>query len=178
MNQAYGVKMICDVLRGISSSEITELGFDSLSTYGIMKDYSEDKIRGIIHSLIFQRYINTSEDRLPILSVSKSSAAVLKGKERVFAQLLKEEKTQTNENEINTGLLMKLKDLRKNLASRASVPSYVIFTDAALNDMCRKKPKTLVEFSSVSGVGAAKLDKYGEFFIKAIREYEENNPGT
>ena len=178
-NQRYGVKMIVDVLRGVGNSRITNLGFDSISTYGIMKEYSEDKIRAIVNSLVFQGYINTSDDSFLVLSVDRSATAILKGNKKVSARLLKETKFEVNKTaddaDINTGLLMHLKTLRKDIAQRASVPAYVVFTDATLKDMCRKKPQNLIQFASVSGVGAAKLEKYGGIFLKAIGEYEEHN---
>ena len=74
---------------------------------------------------------------------------------------------------VDNDLLAHLKALRKTLAARASVPAYVVFADAALIDMCKKKPKTMAEFSNVSGVGRAKLERYGEIFIKAIKEFDE-----
>jgi ATP-dependent DNA helicase RecQ len=68
-------------------------------------------------------------------------------------------------------LYEKLKELRKEFAAKENVPAYIVFTDATLRDMCRKRPTSLVQFSAVNGVGAVKLEKYGEAFIKAISSY-------
>lgn len=179
-NQMYGIKMICDILRGSKNSRLINLGFDGLSTYGLMKDYSENKVRSIINSLVVQEYLVLTEGEYPILKLGKGAAAVLKGKENITTKILKEEQTEPPKKDseyeaIDSGLFAYLKVLRKDLAFRASVPAYVVFTDASLKDMCRKKPKNLREFSGVSGVGRSKLDKYGEIFIKAINDYEENN---
>jgi ATP-dependent DNA helicase RecQ len=62
-------------------------------------------------------------------------------------------------------LFEKLKELRKEIAAREGVPAYIVFNDASLRDMCRKKPTTTAQFSSVNGVGSVKLEKYGEAFI-------------
>ena len=70
-------------------------------------------------------------------------------------------------------LLAALKDLRKSLAMRQSIPAYVVFTDATLVDMCRLKPKTQEEFMEVSGVGQAKSQRYGEVFLAVIAEFSE-----
>ena len=70
-------------------------------------------------------------------------------------------------------LLAALKDLRKSLAMRQSIPAYVVFTDATLVDMCRLKPKTQEEFMEVSGVGQAKSQCYGEVFLAVIAEFSE-----
>jgi len=68
-------------------------------------------------------------------------------------------------------LLDKLKKLRKEIAAKESVPAYIVFSDASLQDMCRKKPVSPVQFSAVNGVGSVKLEKYGEIFTKLIRDY-------
>ena len=69
---------------------------------------------------------------------------------------------------IDKALFEKLKELRKKLAAKENVPAYIVFSDANLRDMCRKKPVSLVQFSAVNGVGAVKLEKYGEMFIEVI----------
>ncbi|MDR2941493.1 MAG: DNA helicase RecQ [Treponema sp.] len=79
--------------------------------------------------------------------------------------------TQNMSDDIDNDLLGKLKKLRKEIAAKESVPSYIVFTDASLRDMCRKKPVSLVQFSGVNGVGSVKLEKYGEIFTDLIREH-------
>jgi ATP-dependent DNA helicase RecQ len=66
-------------------------------------------------------------------------------------------------------LFERLKDLRKKLATEENVPAYIIFTNASLLDMCRRKPTSLIQFSAVNGVGEVKLEKYGEAFIDVIK---------
>ncbi|MDR2964806.1 MAG: HRDC domain-containing protein, partial [Treponema sp.] len=63
------------------------------------------------------------------------------------------------------------KELRRTLAVKESVPAYIVFSDASLRDMCRKKPVSLVQFSAVNGVGAVKLEKYGEMFTEVIKNW-------
>jgi ATP-dependent DNA helicase RecQ len=73
--------------------------------------------------------------------------------------------------EEDEALLTKLKELRRSLAQAGRVPAYIVFSDAALRDMCRKRPLSEAAFLSVAGVGEAKLRKYGEAFIKLIGEH-------
>ena len=68
-----------------------------------------------------------------------------------------------------------LKELRANLAKEACVPAYVVFSNATLTDMARKKPKTISEFRKVSGVGEIKAAWYGTAFINCIKQYYEEN---
>jgi ATP-dependent DNA helicase RecQ len=73
---------------------------------------------------------------------------------------------------VDEALLTKLKELRRVFAQEARVPAYIVFSDAALRDMCRKLPVTETAFLAVSGVGETKLKKYGATFIKLIGEHK------
>lgn len=182
--QRYGAKMICDILRGGTGDRLTAAGLDTLSTYGIMKEVSEKRIRSITDRLIMQEYIEKTGGEYPILRVKPSAAAVLKGNERVTARLPKEEepkrrKTAAVQSAVfnaDPGLLAELKSLRTYIAAAQGVPAYVVFADSALLDMCEKLPKTDSEFLNISGVGAVKLERYGAEFMKAIANYIEANP--
>lgn len=181
--QRYGVKMICDMLRGGENEKITSAGLDKLSTYGIMGDVSEKRVRAVIDRLILQGYVEKTEGEYPILKVRQSAAAVLKGTERVSARLPKEEepkrkKTAAAVETFNADpkLLAELKSLRSKIAAGQGVPAYVVFADSALLDMCAKKPRTDSEFLEVSGAGAVKLERYGAEFMSLISEYVSENP--
>ena len=74
---------------------------------------------------------------------------------------------------IDDGLLQRLKEVRTKEAAKARLPAYMVFSNAALEDMAKKKPLTEEEFLNVSGVGDAKLTRYGEVFLGTIAEYLE-----
>jgi ATP-dependent DNA helicase RecQ len=74
---------------------------------------------------------------------------------------------------VDEALLTKLRELRRSFAQAGGVPAYIVFSDAALKDMCRKQPLTETAFLSVSGVGEVKLKKYGEAFIRLIGEHRD-----
>ena len=75
----------------------------------------------------------------------------------------------------NDPLFEELRKIRKELADQGGVPPFVIFSDKSLQDMCARRPKTAEEFLEVNGVGANKLEKYGEAFLSAIRDFEPVN---
>ena len=77
---------------------------------------------------------------------------------------------------VDLGLFKALKELRNQLAAEEHVPAYIIFADAALRDMCRKLPQTNAEFLNVSGVGNAKMAKYGDKFTGLIKAYRGKHP--
>jgi ATP-dependent DNA helicase RecQ len=77
---------------------------------------------------------------------------------------------------VDEGLFLRLKELRGRLAQEIKSPAYIVFSDASLRDMCRKRPQSPEHFLSVAGVGAVKLEKYGAAFMAAIREYGDQAP--
>lgn len=172
--QRFGITTICDILRGSESEKLSRAGLDTLSTYGIMKDESERKIKIICDKLISMGYVERTEDKYPVLKLAGSAVEVLRGEKKVMARLpvlkIREEKAQVVYEYDNT-LMEKLKALRAEIAAAQGVPAYVVFADTALRDMCVKLPRTDHDFLSVSGVGAAKLERYGDRFMKVISDH-------
>lgn len=177
--QRYGKKVICDVLRGSKNERLISAGLSRQSTYGIMADCPEKRLRDIIDHLCENGYMTAQGDEYPILKLAPKSRGVLTGQEtlRMMLEIPQKKKAAAAKDAplspADEKLLAALKDLRKSLAMRQSIPAYVVFTDATLIDMCRLKPKTQEEFMEVSGVGQAKSQRYGEVFLTVIAEFSE-----
>ena len=177
--QRYGKKAICDVLRGSKNERLISAGLSRQSTYGIMADCPEKRLRDIIDHLCENGYMTAQGDEYPILKIAPKSCGVLTGQEtlRMMLEIPQKKKAAAVKDALlpsaDEKLLAALKDLRKSLAMRQSIPAYVVFTDATLVDMCRLKPKTQEEFMEVSGVGQAKSQRYGEVFLAVIAEFSE-----
>lgn len=177
--QRYGKKVICDVLRGSKNERLISAGLSRQSTYGIMADCPEKRLRDIIDHLCESGYMTAQGDEYPILKLAPKSRGVLTGQEtlRMMLEIPQKKKAAAVKDALlppaDEKLLAALKDLRKSLAMRQSIPAYVVFTDATLVDMCRLKPKTQEEFIEVSGVGQAKSQRYGEVFLAVIAEFSE-----
>ncbi len=175
--RSFGKMMIADILHGSQNKKILDSGFDTISTYGIMSDIPVHRIMTIMDYLVDKGYLAVAEGQYPVITLTKSSAELLKGSKIISMKLTKEireEKTKTDKTvlyDIDQNLFGELKKLRNKLASEAHIPAYIVFADAALRDMCRKMPKNRTEFLNVSGVGEAKADKYAEQFTGLIREY-------
>ena len=180
--QRYGKKMICDVLRGSKNERLLRFKLDNQSTYGIMKDSSQKRIRDIIEHLEQIGFIFSEGGEYPVLKVSATSYGVLKGKSPLSMKIPKEQKKEpkpaVKDADINAvidkDLLDELKQLRRKLAIEKNVPAYIIFSDATLTDMCKKLPMTPEEFLTVSGVGKTKLAQYGEIFLEVINKFLNN----
>ncbi len=176
MKEKYGVKLLVDTLRGSENEKVMRLRLNSLSTYGIMREVKEKRIRDIINFLSLNSYIFITNSEYPVVKLGERAREVLFNGEKLNMKMAKEvEKPVRAEKklqDVDSGLFGKLKELRTEIARREKVPAFIVFSDAALIDMCRKRPKTEYDFLDVSGVGQAKLKRYGSEFIKAICDYD------
>ena len=172
--QRYGKTVICDVLKGSKSEKILKAELNNQSTYGIMKEVTARHIFGPIGFLAEKEYIS-ADNETEVLKLLPKSRDVLFGRERLVMKKVENSekvvKTHRPEVPVNSELLDALKALRKGIASKKSVPAYVIFTDATLIDMCKKCPETPDEMLEVSGVGRTKLEKFGKEFLEKIAKF-------
>lgn len=172
--QRYEKTVICDVLKGSKSEKILKAELNNQSTYGIMKEVTARHIFGTIDFLAEKEYIS-ADNETEALKLLPKSRDVLFGRERLVMKKVENSekvvKTHRPEVPVNSELLDALKALRKSIASKKSVPAYVIFTDATLIDMCKKCPETPDEMLEVSGVGRTKLEKFGKEFLEVIAKF-------
>lgn len=180
--ERYGIKTIIDTLRGSKNEKILRLGLDKLTTYGIMTT-NDKRLREMINYLILNDYLNLTNDEYPILKLGSRAKEILIDKEEIQMKLAKDvEEVKSNKKvsatlqSVNQTLLDRLKKVRSQLASQQRVPAFVIFADSALVDMCAKLPVSDSEFLMVSGVGQAKLQRYGQQFMAEIINFlDEKN---
>ena len=174
--EMYGKLMISRILRADNSDErITGRGLDKLTTYGIMKDDSDDYIGFLCSALIAQGFVRVIEDT-GSLKLTPKALPVLKGEQRISLRLpektrpARKRKTLSGA-EPDTELFGILRALRQKLALAQSVPAYVVFTDAVLSEMSAAKPVTKRDFLNIPGIAQTKYERYGERFISEIKAY-------
>ncbi len=171
-----GITLIVRMLHGSKEKRVLELGLDQLPTYGIMGDLSRIQIRDYIDFLIRGGYLALSGEEYPVLHMAEQAKQVLFHGERVtytWRRASIAEKAAKKESvplpaEANQELFGRLKALRTRLAQEENVPSYIVFSNAALVDMASRQPRSLAEFLEVSGVGAVKAERYGKTFLEEI----------
>lgn len=174
MNERFGTNFVTDVLKGTRSSKVIQMGFDKLSTYGLLESYSKNTIKEIISFLVSEGYINCVGSQYPILVLDKSANDVLFGSKTVKIRRKIEKaksKKEPNFEVMDNDLFEILRVVRKDLATKANVPPFVIFADSTLYSMCSSYPTSKEEMLAISGVGETKFKKYGEIFINAINKY-------
>lgn len=176
--QRFGKTMICNILRGSKNDRLIQLALNSQSTYGIMKDCTTKRLRDIIGFLEAQGYIVAEGTEYPVLKAAGKSRSILQGETALRMKMPKQQKREVHSGtdaDVDLSLLQALKKLRKELAARADVPAYVIFSDGTLVEMCKKRPRTADELLGISGVGAVKLGRYGDRFLDILRSFGGEN---
>ena len=186
--RSAGAAMVVDVLRGSRAERVRQRGFDTLSTYGIMADAPAARVRAILDELVFRRVLARTGGDYPTIGLAGESGAFLrreapwdgpfmlkvaKGKPRPERAPAAPKKAHavTDVSELDAAgqeLYGRLAALRANLAREQNVPAYIVFSNAALVDMCAKRPNSIEEFLGVSGVGAKKAERYGAAFLSEI----------
>ena len=178
VGQGFGIRHVIDVLRGVENERIRRLGHDRLSTYGIGADKSELEWSSLIRQLIHRGYLLQDIEHYSVLRLTSDARPVLRGERnlrlavpRVREKAERKKKAPKGAEAIgpyDEALFEQLRALRKRLADEAGVPPYVVFGDNALLLMARDKPTKPEDFLRVSGVGQAKLERYGDAFMNAI----------
>ncbi|NYB75379.1 DNA helicase RecQ [Sedimentibacter hydroxybenzoicus DSM 7310] len=175
--QRFGMNLVIDVLKGSNNAKIKSLNFNTLSTYGIMKEYSRETLNELISYLVSDGYINITGDKYPTLNILPSGFFTLKGKQKVIIKKVISKKTDKNHDKsaYDKSLFEKLRFKRKEIADSLKIPPFIVFSDASLKDMCLKYPVNKQEFLSIIGVGETKAEKYGAEFTEIIKSYAEQN---
>ncbi len=172
--------MTADVLTGSKKEAVLRMELNQLSTYGLLKDQSQRDVVQMIDELVQQEDLALRPFReYQELALTAGSVAIIREQKTVMRRVptVQEKKVASSSGTDPTmspqdnALFQKLRELRIQIANQEGVPAYIIFTDAALRDMCRKKPKTMSEFRQVSGVGVTKSQKYGKRFLGALSEH-------
>jgi len=182
VQERYGVNVVVQVLRGSKNKRILESGLDKVSTYGIMKEYSESILKEIIMTLVSMGHIYITADKFPVLKLTPSSVLVLKGQLKVYhKKSLLERKSASGEKEsiakgdrsanFDEDLFNELRELRYKLSQDKELPPFMIFHDSALKEMAGYFPQDKEAFLTIKGVGLKKYESYGESFIQIINDY-------
>jgi ATP-dependent DNA helicase RecQ len=180
--QRYGVGHLVDVLLGRDNEKIRGVGHQHLAVFGIGKALAEGEWRSLFRQLVARGLADVDLEGFGGLRLSDSCRPLLKGE--VSLQLRRDLKPQQSAKASSSAASQlvrgeereqweALRALRRKLAEEHGVPPYVIFPDATLLEMLRSKPGTLAEMAQVSGVGARKLERYGEAFLAVLGGADE-----
>ena len=183
LGERFGMMYVIEVLRGSKNQRVLDMRHDRLSTWGIGADTPAVQWENIFRQLIHLGYLVQDFTRFGVLGLSSAARPVLKGETQVILGLprdavetvAKGKKRAGGRKDYDQALFDALRAARKQIADAASVPPFVVFSDATLAEMARTRPTHSREMLQVSGVGEHKLRQYGKTFMDIISGYDKEN---
>lgn len=194
----FGKALIADALHGANTERIRSLRLDSDSEYGKLAELPIARVRDTVEQLIGSGYLTVSMGQYPVIGMGDLGLAALNSPEefafsikrrkrgragseraRRAVDLLRDEAAFDSKPRIgdDSELFERLRALRRELAEWRDVPPYIVCSDKTLRGLCRQRPATREELLEVSGIGERKADEFGEAFLKAISEFEDEHRG-
>ncbi|WP_188534575.1 DNA helicase RecQ [Kocuria dechangensis] len=175
--QQFGAGHLVDILLGRRTERVVRMGHDELTTFGIGTELSEAQWRGVVRQLLAQGLLQV-QGGYGVLALTDAAGEVLRGQQEV--RLRRETEREPSPRRPRAGaarpvldepqqeLFQHLRAWRAATAKEQGVPAYVVFTDATLAAIAQARPGSLEELRGLSGIGAAKLERYGEAVLRAV----------
>ena len=179
--QRFGMVYVIDVLMGKDDERITRFGHDKQSTFAIGKEFSKIEWQNIFRQLVSQNLLMVDVNEHNGIKITEKGFQFLKEKATIsFRKLTEKQKVKREkkvkkvaialDNDLDQTLYENLRVTRQQLAKKRRVPAYVIFNDKTLAELAQVKPQSLDEMLDISGIGAAKLKKFGQALLDVIIE--------
>lgn len=175
--QRFGAGHVIDVLRGSRNEKVARFGHEQLSTFGIGTNLSEQQWRSVFRQLVVLGFLKVEHGQYGALRLEAKARELLRGETDLQLREAAEKPTRRRERnpiplEIEDEELMEaLRETRREIASAKGIPPYVIFHDATLIEMIQQRPRELADLLEISGIGQAKLEKYGQIFLDVVRAH-------
>ncbi|QCR18390.1 DNA helicase RecQ [Agrococcus sp. SGAir0287] len=173
--QQYGAGHLVDVLLGKDTERIRRLGHDRLTTYGIGGELSEQEWRGVVRQLLAQGLLRV-QGEYGVLAITEAATEVLAGRREVRLRREQERVRRSARakaapialDDAQQELYQRLRAWRSEVAKEQGVPAYVVFSDATLAGIAATRPRDEGALRGVSGVGDAKLERYGAAVLEVV----------
>jgi ATP-dependent DNA helicase RecQ len=179
---AFGAQQVIDVLRGKSTEKVQQRGHDTLSTFGIGTDLSEQQWRAVLRQLVTLRLVAVDHAHFNVLRLTAASREVLSGRRRLTlrrelaaaqgrkakARRSKPESSVVSVSSREETAFQALRAWRRGVATEHGVPAYTILHDSTLREIARRLPAEPAELIGISGIGATKLTRHGEAIVSVI----------
>ncbi len=182
-SQSFGKNHLIDLLRGSESRKVRQYGHERLSVYGIGRKLGKGQWDAVIERLMELGALVRGEHRNLLLT--PVGAEILKGERKVTILASRMEaashrkrrgETAVHHFDYERSVFDALRMLRKEIADEKGVPAYVVFNDRTLKEMAQKLPQSGEEMLAISGIGEAKLARFGDPFLQLCRELRESVP--
>ncbi len=173
--QRFGVSHLTDVLLGHETERVVDLGHTKLSTFGVGTELDERQWKGVFRQLVAGGLLDVEPGSYGSLRLATAARPLLRGQTELWLRREREKKKapktrfSVSAHPADDSLFERLRELRGKLAREQNVPAYVIFHDATLRAIASERPYTLTQLGEVQGVGARKLERYGEAVLELVR---------
>ncbi|SLN28976.1 ATP-dependent DNA helicase RecQ [Pseudoruegeria aquimaris] len=170
----FGSGHLTDILLGNETAKVRERGHDALPTFGVGKEFTRSQWQAIFRQMMAQDLVRPDPERHGALRMTEPARPILRGEESITLRkdTVKAAKSRPAAkmlvSEEDAPLLSALKAKRRALAEAAGFPAYMVFNDRTLIEMAEKRPATRDAMARITGVGATKLEKYGDAFLSVI----------
>lgn len=184
MRERFGVSLVASVLKGSQNKKVLQYGFDQLPTYGMLRTRTEKEISELINVFIAEGYLALSEGQYPVVRLQPLAVEVLKSRHQVMLRApepasaasssssSRRRKFDEGPSAVNETVFEQLRLIRRDLAEKERVPSYIIFNDATLREMSVVCPTSEADMLRIKGVGEVKYRKYGKPFLEFFQNME------
>jgi len=179
--QRFGVNYLIDILRGKRDQRIINNGHDMLSTFGVGQELDVAEWRAVFRQLIVRGYVQVDMESYNVLRLTDKARPLLRNQEKlVLRRLERGRKTVAGKTKpkapdklsaTQSALFKVLKKLRLELAQQQNLPAYRVFHDTVLLQMAVRQPVNREQMLALHGVGEKKLERYGESFLHAVKDY-------
>ncbi|MGC7559092.1 DNA helicase RecQ [Pasteurella sp. PK-2025] len=181
VGQCFGVHYVVAVLCGLNHQKIKDNQHDKLSVYGIGKEKSKEHWQSVIRQLIHLGLIKQVFDHFnTTLQLTESAKPFLRGEQPLslatprLSSLHTMMTPQKNVvQQYDKDLFARLRFLRKQIADKENIPSYIVFNDATLQEMAQYQPTSNAEMLQINGVGSIKLERFAQPFIALIKAHKQ-----
>ena len=173
--ESFGAGHLIDILTGAMTDKVRQRRHDQLPTFGVGKEFDKRGWQAVFRQMAAHDLVRPDPERHGALRMTQAARPILRGEETItlrkdaLNRVAGRPMAKALVSEENAPLLSALKAKRRALAEAQGAPAYVVFTDRTLIEMAEQRPETLDQMANVSGVGAAKLDRYGAAFLEVIR---------
>ncbi|MBM6997973.1 DNA helicase RecQ [Paenibacillus sp. DXFW5] len=184
MRERFGVSLVASVLKGSQNKKVLQYGFDALPTYGMLRTRTEKEISELINVFIAEGYLALSEGQYPVVRLQPLAVEVLKSRHQVMMRAPEPAAPSKSSSgsrrrgydegpsAVNETVFEQLRLIRRDLAEKEHVPSYIIFNDATLREMSVVCPTHEADMLRIKGVGEVKYRKYGKPFLEFFQNME------
>ena len=185
---SFGAQQIIDVLRGKSTQKVEQFGHERVSTFGIGADLDVSQWRSVLRQLVMLRLVRVDHERFNTLRLTEASREVLRGERQLKlrrpAKALPKQRTDRRSVDrsrvgaaeaggmgpVNDLVYEALRTWRREVSKQHGVPAYTVFHDSTLRELASARPQSLQQLRAISGVGATKLERYGEALLSILSE--------